>query len=54
MNTDDLWIHIAIWGTLNQGLSSAGQQSTWDYSHNKWLGREYNTQTTQASNNCSL
>lgn len=54
MNTHDLWLHIGMWGTLNQGLSAGGQFSTWEPEHNHWLGREYQTQSIQASNNCNF
>ncbi len=54
MNTHDLWLHIAMWGTLNQGLSAGGQLSTWEPDHNKWLGREYQTQRIQAAKKCNI
>ncbi|TCM69233.1 GlcNAc-PI de-N-acetylase [Acinetobacter calcoaceticus] len=54
MNTENLWTHIAMWGSLNQGLTAGGQSSTWDSTHNAWLGREYKTQSIAASNNCKF
>lgn len=52
MHTDDLWLHIGMWGALNQGLSAAGQPTTWNPEHNAWLGREYRPLQIDAQGEC--
>lgn len=54
MNQANLWVHIAMWGVLNQGLVDGGQLSTWEPEHNHWLGRQYHQQLRAASGTCVL
>lgn len=54
MNTDELWLHIAMWGALNQGLTAGGQPTTWNAEHNHWLGREYTPQHIPATRDCTF
>lgn len=54
MGQDNLWVHIAMWGALNQGLVDGSQLSTWEPGHNHWLGRQYSRPLRTASGTCAL
>lgn len=54
MSQDELWIHVGMWGALNQGRNAKGQQNTWESSHNAWLGKQYITRRASDNRMCTF
>jgi LmbE family N-acetylglucosaminyl deacetylase len=46
-------VHYATWGALNSGLFDNGNRTTYEPTHNVWLGRQYVT-LTPGPGNCML
>ncbi|HLW30953.1 MAG TPA: discoidin domain-containing protein [Aequorivita sp.] len=47
---DDYFISIGTWAATASGLSDSSSYSTWDNSHNVWIGKQY-FRTVNANNN---
>ncbi len=42
---DEYQVSVATWGATISGVSDFGHYSTWDETHNSWLGRQYYSET---------
>lgn len=40
-SASELLLHAGTWGSVNSGLADGGSNTTWNATHNGWLGRQY-------------